>query len=156
MFMFLKCLRGNPLLPILGFHERKKWMRRKLGEGVDWRNVALLASVLLFRWSLEKKRQANGSEIRNEAEEDMQGQKKGNGMKRSTKQQGGGRQSWKKADRCFVGPRWQTAAQDKNGIVAKKVKCRVVCDRKGEKKEQNFCLRHTQTLDKTSKEQEGE
>lgn len=51
-------------------------MGRKLGEGVDWRNVALLASVLLFRWSLEKKRLADGSEIRNEAEEDMQGQKK--------------------------------------------------------------------------------
>ncbi len=34
---------------------------------------------------------------------------------------------------CFVGPRWQTEAQSKNRIIAKKGKSRVVCDRKGKK-----------------------
>lgn len=40
---------------------------------------------------------------------------------------------------CFVGPRWQTEAQSKNRIIAKKKgKSRVVCDRKGKKKNRIF------------------
>lgn len=151
MFMFLKCLRGN--LSLIG--PRLSGKEEMNVETFGWRgrleSCGLVHQIFALQMKFGKRRRGRGFSTLGWSCRGKDKKKVGNGMKRVTMQKEEGIHEKNRQTLC-----WLKVTDGNSRLESQhKGRSRFVCDR-NEKNEQNFCVRQTQTLDKTSQEQKGE